>query len=179
MFGARWSFLAAFATFATLAAFFATGLVELALLLFALVGVRAETSVDHLGSAGRFLALDGVEGTVDDVLLLLLVLALLLCVHLLNLAHLRLLVHVLVCDDRSLCLDLLHRFDETLLLSGLSFLDLLTWSSVVVFNFLLLSHNLVLARIVVSKVVLLFVSDEPVRQVRSWFVEAVSVVCAV
>jgi len=154
MFGARWSFLAAFATFATLAAFFAAGLVELALLLLALVGVRAETSVDHLGSAGRFLALDGVEGAVDDVLLLLLVLALLLCVHLLNLAHLRLLIHVLVCDDRSLCLDLLHRFDETLLLSGLSFLDLLTWSSVVVFNFLLLSHNLVLARIVVSKVVL-------------------------
>jgi len=89
MFGARWSFLAAFATFATLAAFFAAGLVELALLLLALVGVRAETSVDHLGSAGRFLALDGVEGTVDDVLLLLLVLALFLCVHLLNLAHLR------------------------------------------------------------------------------------------
>jgi hypothetical protein len=154
MFGARWSFLAAFATFATLAAFFAAGLVELALLLLALVGVRAETSVDHLGSAGRFLALDRVKGAVDDVLLLLLVLALLLCVHLLNLAHLRLLVHVLVCDDRSLCLDLLHRFAETLLLSGLSFLDLLTWSSVVVFNFLLLSHNLFLARIVVSKVVL-------------------------
>ena len=97
-------------------------------LLFSELGIAlvfTHTLIDILDKTTTLLGSGGLERAIDHVLRLFLMLVLLLAVQLLNLLHLRRFVEVLVRNDLSLLLDLLHRLTKLLLLTLLGLLDLL------------------------------------------------------